>query len=286
MQDNNVAAAVVESSTPLQIIRTYADVATVKDNTIQLNETDGAEFLNSSVEFAGTGNVLFIEDGAKLRNTRLRFLGNNAVIHIRKSPRFIRLVASVFEDSVLYLGPGASFTSEARFLPTERKHVIIGADAMFSSRVTFRTADPHLIYAVGSHRRVNPSASIWVGDHVWLGEDTLLLKGARVGSGSILAARALITKPIPSNSTAAGVPGRIVGTGVFWTRPSVHAYTQAQTDRSGFEAKDDFIYSRDGFVLEIDKLEAELEQASDGPGRAAWCHRLDELTAKNRFFIA
>lgn len=270
----------------VQRIGSYMDVSKVYDNVVHLNETDGSEFISSSVEFVGTGNVLYVEDGAKLRNTRLRFLGNDSVIHIRKSSRYTRVIASVFEESVLYLGPGASFTAEARFLPTERKHVIIGRDAMFSSRVTFRTADPHLVYAVGNHQRVNPSASIWIGDHVWLGEDTLLLKGARVGSGSILAARALITKSVPSNSTAAGVPARLVGRGIFWTRPSVHAYTQAQTERSMTEPRDDFIYSRDKFVVDIDRLEGELELAVNGLERAAWCRRLDDINAKNRFFLA
>jgi acetyltransferase-like isoleucine patch superfamily enzyme len=286
MQDNQGSAILADSPKTIQVIRSYTDVANISNNHVHLNQAPESEFINSTVEFAGTGNVLYVEDGVKLRNSRLRFLGSNAVIHIRKSPRFARLVASVFEESVLYIGPGASFTSEARFLPTERKHVIIGSDAMFSSRVTFRTADPHLVYAVGNHQRINPSASIWVGDHVWLGEDTLLLKGARVGSGSILAARALITKTVPSNSTAAGVPGRVVGTGIFWTRPSVHAYSQAQSDRTSFEPKDDFIYARDEFVIDVNKLEAELDLAEDGLARAAWCKRLDELKAKNRFFIA
>lgn len=268
-----------------QIIRSYTDVSTITDNVVHLNQTTESEFVSSSVEFAGKGNVLFVEDGVKLRNSRLRFMGNDSVIHLRKSPRFLRLVATTFHESVFYLGPDASFTSEARFLPTERKHVIIGSDAMFSSRVVFRTADPHLIYSASNHQRINPSASVWVGDHVWLGEDTLLLKGARVGSGSILAARALITKSIPSNSTAAGVPARIVGKGIFWTRPSVHAYTSEQTDRSLVNAKDDFIYTRDQHVLDVPQLEAALDGASSGLERAEWCHELDRTERKNRFFI-
>ncbi|XAS71251.1 acyltransferase [Micrococcaceae bacterium Sec5.1] len=268
-----------------QVIRSFADISTITDNVVHWNQTSESEFLRSSVEFAGKGNVLFVEDGVKLRNTRLRFMGNDSVIHLRKSLRFLQLVASVFEDSVLYLGPGASFTAEARFLPTERKHVIIGSDAMFSSRVVFRTADPHLIYSTSTHQRINPSASIWVGDHVWLGEDTLLLKGAKVGSGSILAARAVVTKDVPSNSTAAGVPARIVGKGIFWTRPSVHAYTLAQTERSSVHAKDHFVYTSDQNVLNMAELEGQLDLASSGLERAAWCHKLDQMTWKNRFFI-
>ena len=272
--------------TTAQYIRSYSDVANVRENLVYLNDSDGSEFVSSSVEFAGTGNVLFVEDGVKLRNSRLRFLGNNSVIHIRKSSRYTRVVSTVFEESVLYLGPEASFTSEAHLLPTERKHIIIGRDAMVASRVAFRTADPHLVYSVDSRQRVNPSASIWVGDHVWLGEDVLLLKGARVGSGSILAARSLVTKRVPSNTTAAGVPARTVGNGIFWTRPSVHSFSAEQTEQSHIHPEDDFIFNRDEHSLDIDALENELDSASNGSQRAAWCHQLDQLDAKNRFFIA
>ncbi|MGO4588487.1 acyltransferase [Paenarthrobacter sp. 2TAF44] len=269
-----------------QSIRSYADVTKVRDNEVYLTETSESEFVSSSVEFAGTGNVLYVEDGVMLRNSRLRFLGNDSVIYIRKSSRYTRLVATVFEESVLYVGPEASFTSEAHMLPTERKHIIIGRDAMFASRVALRTADPHLVYSVDSHQRVNPSASIWVGDHVWLGEDALLLKGARVGSGSILAARCLVTKRIPSNSTAAGVPARTVGDGIFWARPSVHSFNVEQTEQSQVLSEDDFIFEQDEHALDIDALENELDAASSGSERAVWCHRLDQLDGKNRFYIA
>ncbi|WP_139820684.1 acyltransferase [Krasilnikoviella flava] len=268
-----------------QTIRSYADVAGIRDNVVHLRESAGSAFDASSVTFDGTGNVLVVEDGARLRNTRLRFMGNGSVVYLRRSARFTEVIATVFHESVLYLGPGCSFTSPARFLPTERKHVIVGADAMFSSRVTFRTADPHLVYSVHDHRRVNASRSVWIGDHVWLGEDSLFLKGARVGSGSILGARAVVTKQVPSNASAGGVPAKVIGTDVFWTRPSVHGWTQEQTDRGASFDGDDFVYARDDDVVDAEALEKELDQATSAAERRAWCERLDALTGKNRFYV-
>ncbi|GAA1731236.1 hypothetical protein GCM10009809_28430 [Isoptericola hypogeus] len=270
---------------PSQVIRSYGDVDGIRDNVVHLNPGAGGELVSSSIEFVGTGNVLHVEDGAKLRNTRLRFLGNDSVIHLRRSARYTEVVATLFHESVLYLGPGSSFTSAARFIPSERRHVIVGSDAMFSSRVAFRTADPHLVYSAHDHRRVNPSRSVWVGDHVWLGEDTLFLKGARVGSGSILGARAVVTKEIPSNTSAGGVPARVIGTDVFWTRPSVHAWTQDQTDRGASHPGDEFLFASDADTLDVDALEKELDRAATSAERAAWCERLDALTSKNRFCI-
>lgn len=272
-------------SPTVQIIKSYNDVPNIVDNTVHLQSSDDSQFRDSSIEFHGTGNVLYVEDGAKLRNCRLRFMGDNAVIHIRKSARFITVVASNFHESVIYLGPGASFTTAGRFVTSEREHIIMGSDAMFSSRIAVRTADPHLVYSTKTHQRINPSRSVWVGDHVWLGEDSLLLKGARIGSGAILGARALVTGTVPSNASVGGTPARVIGQDLFWTRPSVHGFTQQRTDNSQVHASDEFIFTSDGATLDIDGLESSLALATTGLERAEWCHALDAAADKNRFFL-
>jgi acetyltransferase-like isoleucine patch superfamily enzyme len=273
-----------ETASDPQVITSYDDVSGIRGNVVHLDPEAGGEMASSSIEFSGVGNVLVVENGTKLRNTRLRFLGNGSVIYLRRSDLYTRLVASVFDDSVVYLGPGCSFTSPARFIASERKHVVVGSDAMFSSRVTFRTADPHLVYSTHDHRRVNPSRSVWIGDHVWLGEDSLFLKGARVGSGSIVGARAVVTRKVPSNTSAGGVPTSVIGTDIFWRRPSVHSWSSEESDRGEFYACDEFVFAADADTLDIEALEMELDRATTAVERVAWCERLDRLTAKNRFF--
>lgn len=267
-----------------EVVTSYADVASVRKNVIHLNETPESSFESSKVTFHGTGNVLHVEDGATLRGCNLRFRGNDAVIYIRASTRPIKVSATLYNVSVVYIGSGASFTTAARIVPSERTHVIIGSDTMFSSRVSFRTGDPHLIYSAITHERVNPSRSIWVGDHVWLGEETLVLKGARIGSGAILAARSVVTKDVPSNVTAAGSPAKVVGSEIFWTRPSVHAYTRQQTLKSQVHRGDHFVYRPGRGVIDPDVLEAELEKATCSAERAEWCRRLDGMEAVDRFY--
>lgn len=267
-----------------QVINSYGDVPSVRGNTVHLEETPGSIFAASSVTFHGTGNVLHVEDGAKLRNCKITFHGDNAVVHIRASKGVTKLSVTIYNDSVFYLGPDSTFTTAARFLPSERTHVIVGSDAMFSSRVAFRTADPHLVYSVHTHERINPSRSIWVGDHVWLGEDVLVLKGARIGSGSILAARSVVTKDVPSNSTAAGSPAKVVGSDIFWARPSVHSYTCEQTRGSKRHGGSEFVFQTGPAVLDTRAMEADLDAATNGCDRAEWCQQLDEITAPERFY--
>lgn len=56
------------------------------------------------------------------------------------------------------------------------------------------------------------SAPIFIGDNVWLGRGCSVLKGARIGSGSIVALGAVVTKGGPENAILAGNPACVVKT--------------------------------------------------------------------------
>jgi acetyltransferase-like isoleucine patch superfamily enzyme len=56
------------------------------------------------------------------------------------------------------------------------------------------------------------SAPIVIEDCVWLGRYAMILKGVRIGRGSIVAAGAVVTKSAPPFSVIAGNPARVVKT--------------------------------------------------------------------------
>ena len=51
---------------------------------------------------------------------------------------------------------------------------------------------------------------IHVGKNVWMGANVTVLPGVTIGDGAIIAAGAVVTKDVPENVIAAGVPARIV----------------------------------------------------------------------------
>ena len=65
---------------------------------------------------------------------------------------------------------------------------------------------------------LNRPRDIIVRPHAWIGLGALLLKGADVGSGSIIAARSVVNSGIPSRCLAAGAPARVVRRNVSYTR--------------------------------------------------------------------
>ena len=49
-----------------------------------------------------------------------------------------------------------------------------------------------------------------IGNDVWIGADALIFSGASIGDGAVVAARAVVTKPVPPYAIVAGNPARIV----------------------------------------------------------------------------
>lgn len=49
-----------------------------------------------------------------------------------------------------------------------------------------------------------------VGNDVWIGRDAMVLEGVNVGTGAIIATRALVTQDVPPYAVVAGVPAKLI----------------------------------------------------------------------------
>jgi acetyltransferase-like isoleucine patch superfamily enzyme len=89
--------------------------------------------------------------------------------------------------------------------------ITIGHGVAISSGVTIRDSDNHSING-------NPvvSAPIFIEDHVWIGLNATILKGVRIGSGSVVAAGAVVTSDVPANSLVGGVPAKVIKQDIVW----------------------------------------------------------------------
>ena len=56
------------------------------------------------------------------------------------------------------------------------------------------------------------NSPIVIEDNVWIGEYSAVMKGVRIGEGSIVAAHAVVTKDVPPYSIVAGNPAKVVKT--------------------------------------------------------------------------
>lgn len=53
-------------------------------------------------------------------------------------------------------------------------------------------------------------APVTIGDNVWIGFGVSIFKGVTIGDNCVIAAKSVVTKDIPANSIAAGIPAKEV----------------------------------------------------------------------------
>lgn len=61
-----------------------------------------------------------------------------------------------------------------------------------------------------SHRADIIPAPIHIGKNVWIGSNATVLAGVTIGDGAVIAAGAVVTKDVPPNTVAGGVPAKIL----------------------------------------------------------------------------
>ena len=100
------------------------------------------------------------------------------------------------------------------FFGSEPYLISIGKHVTISGRVAFLTHDGGTWVFRGQPRyqKVRKFGRITIHDNCFIGYRAILMPGVSVGPNSVVAAGALVTKDVPPNSVAAGVPARVLGT--------------------------------------------------------------------------
>lgn len=197
------------------------------------NQVVGGDLAGARITFKGQHNILVVEDGANVNGCVLTFYGDANTVFIPKSRFQYRLNLSLFRDSLFSIGPDCFMNGTLNVSLSERRHVIIGRNSLISYSVSIRTSDPHLLYDIDSKLRLNPSKSVFVGHHTWIGQNVLLLKGTAVSSGCVVGASSVLAnKTTGANEAWAGNPARRVRSGVFFDSASVHMFDQVTTEAS------------------------------------------------------
>lgn len=188
---------------------------------------------NSKIFFIGSNNILFCEEGVVITNSEIKFNGNNSLIYLSKNRHKYYLSVSINHNSVLYMGRDNYLNGVLHIILSERKHFFVGSGCLFSFGIWVRNADPHLVYSCKSCKRINHTKSIYIGDHVWIGQSAFILKGTEIDSGSIVGAMSVVSgKKIGNNSTWVGNPVKKIADMVFWDGSCVHLFDENMTDMS------------------------------------------------------
>ena len=256
-----------------------------------VNNTIAGEDLKYSdccIEFRGKGNILYAEPGVDLSDSTINFFGDNALLYLSSNTKHqYKLKIDLWRETTAFFGRDSYFNGIFSAIVSERQNLVIGNDGVFSFGIWLRTADPHLIYDASTGKRTNMSKSIFIGDHVWIGQNALILKGCRIGAGSIVSAAAVLAgKVVQSNSIYAGNPARMIKNNVFFIGRSVHNYTKKKSERSMQSEIKDFIYHEPAERFDFDTVNESLTNAANARERLDLVRtQIASQTGKDRFYI-
>ena len=141
------------------------------------------------------------------------YVAKNAALKVNLFDCYSGCRITVNEGAALSLGTG--YINYGRVIESFQR-IDIGNNVAISEGVFMRDSDNHVIqYDEGAESI--PTSPIIIQDHVWIGMGVTILKGVTIGEGAVVAAGSLVNKDVPSHCLVAGVPARVIKTGVNWS---------------------------------------------------------------------
>lgn len=167
-------------------------------------------YLGKNASFSGTGSIHFGKPWP-----RSRLFPSELIVEesgkIEAQGAFVFITGSsivIRRDALLSVGSG--FVNSGARIDCSTS-VSIGEGVYIGCELNLRDGDGHRLSGVEAS-----SAPISIGNDVWIGSRVTILKGVNIGDGSVVASGSVVTKSIPPACLAAGVPARVVRTGVAW----------------------------------------------------------------------
>lgn len=154
----------------------------------RLNKSGPHLSIGRFVEFSSPknisfGNEIYIVDGAVLRA----------------------------DEGAIIVGDKFSVNGNVRIVADCGGKIIIGNSVMIGPNTVIRASNHQFKDATKDIRLQGQTGGIiTIGDDVWIAANVVILTNVSVGSHSIIAAGAVVTKNVPQYSIVAGVPARVI----------------------------------------------------------------------------
>lgn len=171
------------------------------------------------VRIKGNNNTIKLEQPFIPANSVIIIENDNVNINIGSTNYFRNVIISCFlgDNQKLTIGKNTKI-GECHFTLEEEGEIYVGENCLFSSKILFRTSDGHSIISQKNKKVLTQKAKkIQIGNHVWIGIESMFLKNSRVGNDCIVGARSIVNKVFDKdNVLLAGIPAKIIKTGVNW----------------------------------------------------------------------
>lgn len=177
-----------------------------------------AQLRRCRITITGENNRLEIGDGAMLWGSAVQLTGSNLLCRIGARTR-LRGGTFVVTDQNSRLEIGDATTMTGPMLVAQGGRAVrLGSDCMVAYGADIRCSDGHSVLDATGGESLNPAADVQIGHHVWIGIHSQILKGITIADHAIVAARAVVTRPVAGGTIVAGNPARAIRSGITWGR--------------------------------------------------------------------
>jgi len=118
------------------------------------------------------------------------------------------MISTLKKEAILKIGDKCGFSGAAISCA---ESITIGDNVLLGINVIITDTDHHSLDA--QERRENTgitSAPVIIGNDVWIGANSMILKGVNIGNNTVIAAGSVVTASIPANVMAGGVPAKVI----------------------------------------------------------------------------
>jgi len=128
-------------------------------------------------------------------------IGSGSAIHVGK-------------NGIIDFGDNFVVTANTKII--SKKYIKFGKDCLISWDCLFMDSDFHKIFDENDNL-INPNKSILVGDKVWIGCRTSVLKGSEIANNSVIGSNSVVAKNISKKSGLyVGNPIRLSRENIKW----------------------------------------------------------------------
>lgn len=149
----------------------------------------------------------------------LRLAHFNSYSHVRQVGRLVRGAGVTF-------APNVSFRNAERITIGAGSHIgefcvlwagnatgriELGEECLLAPGVVITASNYGIVRGTPVMHQPKIERDIRIGAGVWLGANVVVTAGVTIGDGAVVGAGAVVTKDLPANCIAGGVPARVLG---------------------------------------------------------------------------
>ena len=166
-----------------------------------------------AIQFKSIGENFFIGKDYRISNPQFMQIGNNFSVLDRLRIEAIEKFQNKVFSPKIFIGNNVNINNDVHIGCINR--IEIGDNCLLASRIyisdhnhgSFSQED---LKIAPNKRPLISKGPVIIKNNVWIGEGVAILPNVTIGENSIIASNAVVTKDIPANCIAAGVPAKII----------------------------------------------------------------------------